>query len=393
MAQKKYVVGIVGDLCGVDLVLAEGLARHGCAVSVFRHIGTTQKQEGLGSEALDSYHTRFSSNDLYYFRNSTEFIRLAMQCEIIMGFTATIPAWLGWLYPVKLLPQFPKIINISTGSDISEFLDNHTWRSKRYRHHLNTSALNWMVEYPHALKNLIRYKIKNVYLWPFPGMHVSDTPFQSPPNRNDVLFFHPTRHDFKVNDPGIHRNSSKGNDRFLKAFIRAIKSGLNARCVVIDLGPDAKEALRIIKESGVEDRFEILKPMSRELLFEQYTRADVIADNFDIGGLSCTTVEALSGGRPVICYINEPCSSLLFDKDLPPILNCWSEDEIFKQIMRCGEKQFLVDQGILSREWVMRHIHWSVILERLILHISLILGRPMKEYGWAASAYADSEGL
>lgn len=392
VSSHKYDIGIVGDICGVDMALAEGLARHGLKVAIFRFDSGTETTKGLGIEALGSYHTHFSQEDSFIFRNSREFVRLAFKCKILMGFTATIPAWLGWLYLIKFLPKFPKIINISTGSDIAEFLGQESWRSKRYKHHLNTSELNWMVEYPHALKNLIRHKIKNVHIWPFPGMYVCDVPFPPPPEREDVLFFFPTRQDFKVNDPGAHRYSSKGNDRFLRAFIRAIKSGLNARCAIIKHGPDVKEALAIINESGIEDRFIFFKPMSRNALFEQSIRADVVVDQFDIGGLGCTTVEALSGGRPVFTYINEECSALQFDKNLPPVINCWSEDEIYEQIMRCEDKEFLKKRGEQSREWTLNHLHWSIVLERLIFHISLMLGEPVKEYGWNTSAYADQEG-
>jgi len=83
------------------------------------------------------------------------------------------------------------------------------------------------------------------------------------PPSGPLRLFHASHFDFKVSDPGVARNSAKGNDRFLRALLRAFDAGLDAQCVLLDRGPDRQVARDMIGQSRHADRFTWLPHLSR----------------------------------------------------------------------------------------------------------------------------------
>ena len=70
----------------------------------------------------------------------------------------------------------------------------------------------------------------------------------------------PSNIDFGVNDSGLKRNSTKGNDKFIKAFIKAYKKNKNIKCLILNRGPDKDVAKEYINTNCI-DGFEFLQPM------------------------------------------------------------------------------------------------------------------------------------
>jgi glycosyltransferase involved in cell wall biosynthesis len=387
LINKKYDIGIIGDLCGNDILLAETMLKNNIKPIVLRPASSKNASQKEEMSLLGSYILQFSSNDIYYFKSAFDLFRTTCRCKVLISFTLGIISHLRRLYPLIYLPCFPPVINVTTGSDITELIAENTFGSRLYRHHLRMSQINLCACYPHAIKNIQKYRIPNVYFSRFPYyVAPKKFPFQEDEH---LVFFHPSHFDWKVNDPGAYRNSSKGNDRFVRAFMRAVRNGLRAKCVILYRGSDRDEAKKMIAAAGMEDHFIWREHLTRDELFDEYSRAHVVVDQFDVGGLGGISVEAMSVGRPVIMYVNENCARLIYSNDLPPVLNCWSEDEIYEQIMKCKDRLYFHDMGNKSREWVMRNHHWSTCMDQFLFYYSLLTGHIVKDYGWNKSAYGN----
>jgi glycosyltransferase involved in cell wall biosynthesis len=94
----------------------------------------------------------------------------------------------------------------------------------------------------------------------------------------------------------------------------------------------------------------------------------------------------MSTGKPVMIYIERNCARLIYPDD-PPILNCHSEEEIYEQIMKCADRQFLERLGKEAREWVYKYHNWETCLDQFIFYYTLLTGHQIQDYGWEKNPY------
>ena len=86
-----------------------------------------------------------------------------------------LPLWLGmyrFLYPFLSAIGWPKFATIGTGSSLTEAIEGCSLRAVLARIAMRWANVNIVNNYPHALKNLIRYKIENMVFLPFPFVQV-----------------------------------------------------------------------------------------------------------------------------------------------------------------------------------------------------------------------------
>lgn len=374
---------IIGDLAQNDLLFAEYLTRKGLKCCVLRKHDRISNNITIVSE----YHTHFKEDNIIPIHTIGEFICLAKKCRLIVSFTGSLISFLGKFWFLRSFMRLPPVINITTGSDITELANDNSLGAIIYRQYLNSAELNWCAPYPYAIRNIFKYHIPRVVFMRYP-YYLLEQNNRLRPDINDemISFFHVSHLDWKVNDPGENRNSSKGNDRFIRAFAKAVKYGLPARCTLLDRGPDREIAKKLIHDLGVEDNF-IWKPhLSRDELIDEYYKADVIVDQFDIGGLGGISIESMSAGKPVMLYIDPACARLLYPND-PPILNCHTEEEIYEQIMKCADRSFLENLGNDAREWVYKYHNYETCLDQFLFYYTLFTGHQVQDYGWENNPY------
>jgi len=378
----KCDVVVLGDLVGNDLVFAEHLARRGLTVRVLR----LERAGKTGPPELSDYFTHLSAGDVVTARTPLGVLRAVKTGRLLVCFTGTLVGGLGPLWFVRHFLRLPPIVNATTGSDITEFAAGTSLGARAYRQYLRFVDLNWCVTYPHALKNILRFRIPNVVFMRLPYYLPFDAPAHGGARSGGRLrFFHPSHLDWKQSDPGAHRNSSKGNDRFLRAFARAVKLGLDAECVILDRGPDRQVARDLVRDLGVADRFIWKSEMTRPELVAEFELADVIVDQFDVGGLGGIAVEAMSRRKPVMIYIEEACRRLVYPEPVP-VLNCHSEDEILAEIQRCSDQGVRERLGQQARAWILKYHGWDTCLDEFLFRFSLLTGRAVTDYHWHEGA-------
>ena len=223
MSDRRLQIGLTGAICDNDLVLAEYLKRLGVECIVFRPVGlpatalTNPLTDALVRAILDILMARSSSC-----------VRSDMLTTYIHFQPFFLPLWLGmyrFLYPFLSAIGWPKFATIGTGSSLTEAIEGCSLRAVLARIAMRWANVNIVNNYPHALKNLICYKIENIVFLPFPFVQVDANSVvegnaAARYAENRITFFHPSHLDWAATDVSSERNSTKGNDRFIAAFAR-----------------------------------------------------------------------------------------------------------------------------------------------------------------------------
>jgi glycosyltransferase involved in cell wall biosynthesis len=151
----------------------------------------------------------------------------------------------------------------------------------------------------------------------------------------------------------------KGSDRFLAAFVRAVRKGAPLFLVVTPWGNDLEQAKRLLLDSGLDDSFHVLpglpsKPLLRQLLWA----ADVAVDQFALGSFGTAALEAMACGRPVLMHIDDAVFAQRAPAGYPPppVLQAASEDEIATVLLAIGSGGIDPrEAGRVAREWIVEH--------------------------------------
>ncbi|MDP2430947.1 MAG: glycosyltransferase [Pseudomonadota bacterium] len=366
MMKREIDVLIYGDLAALDLVFGEYLARRGLRVIVAR-----KNREGQNPtlHASSDFHQALSAESVLKISSPWQLIRIARKARVIVTIIGALGFALNWRWPLRGLFGLPPVINIAAGSDFSELLSEKSHLGFFYRYFVRKCFVNLTVPYPHIVKNIVGQRIRNFsflrfpYLLPPPPPVMDTTELRTGPLR----FFHPSHIDFKINDPGDHRNSSKGNDRFLRALLKAFDDGFDAQCTILYRGPDRDIARKMTDNSHHSARFIWKDTLSRDDLNLEIGAADIVVDQFDVGGLGGIAIEAMAMGKPVLVYLHPGCLDLLYP-DHPPVINAYHEVEIYQALWANADRRKLMALGRAAQRWVYSYHSGDTCIEPLLLY-------------------------
>lgn len=382
MKTPEHDILVYGDLCANDLLLGEFLARKGLRV----HVARKKRQGGNGVELPEGFLQALGEADISHIGGPGDLVALARRSRMVLTFTGAFGFAMSWRWPLRRVLGLPPVFNYPTGSDFSETLGGSGPLSLFYRYFVRTCAMNAGFTYPHILKNILRRRVTNIAFVRHPYL-LPEMPADMPPPSGPLRLFHASHLDFKVSDPGAFRNSAKGNDRFLRAFLRALDEGLDADCVLLDRGPDRGVARAMIDESRHAGRFTWLPHLSREAFFAEMARADMVVDQFDVGGLGGIAIEAMALGKPVLTHVETANLNIVYS-EVPPVLAAFTEDEICARIMDHRDREQLAEIGAAAKGWVHRNHHWENCLDTLLFYYALLTGHEAVDYGYRRDAYS-----
>jgi glycosyltransferase involved in cell wall biosynthesis len=222
-----------------------------------------------------------------------------------------------------------------------------------------------------------KLELKNAEFFPF-GI---DTEKYSPKQverdyvpQGHLLFFMPSHLDWGVTDNKPGRNSTKGNDRFIRAFARYVKEYGNAHAVILDRGPDKEIAKQLVAELGISNSTTFLPEMHKRELVRHFQMADVVVDQFEVGAFGFTGLEVMACAKPVLIYLKNECVDQCYP-ERPPVLNARTEEQIYQQIILVSGKVFRDELGLKAREWILKYHDGRQVAERLIAHYQSIIRR------------------
>jgi len=107
------------------------------------------------------------------------------------------------------------------------------------------------------------------------------------------------------------------------------------------------KAVNELRSEGYNFEFRLVEKVSRDKALKLIKEADVVIDQLIIGWYGMVTIEAMSAGKPVICYISQD----LLEKYKPPIIP--ADKHTIKRTLKdvLDRKYNLKEIGIKAREY------------------------------------------
>jgi glycosyltransferase involved in cell wall biosynthesis len=186
-----------------------------------------------------------------------------------------------------------------------------------------------------------------------------------------TVFFHPSHLDWSYK--GTDRSSTKGNDRFIRAFGRFVREGNKGFLVILDRGVDRELSKQLITDLKISAHVKVLPELDRVDLIQWYRAADVVADQFDIGSFGTTALEAMACGKPVLIHIDAVSAHEAYG-EVPPVLNARTEDEIYEQMLFVRDRGIREEIGAAARRFVLHHHDWRKVTDTLAHDLREICG-------------------
>ncbi len=357
--EKKYII-VFGNLLSYSKVISTLLNRYGIdAISI-----DSTKEPRVTPYFIAPF--KLENTSVEY---------LVQHSSLVISLGPTALHELGRLTSIKeFLIKRKKIAVITQGSDITEFIDSPSMYGLLYRFLLRRSVFNLLCPYKATVSKFLNHSITNMF-WSRLPHALPDFSRKSKHNKKKRLqFFHPSNLDWAHTDNKSGRNSTKGNDRFLRAFKKAIDHGIKVHCHILDRGPDRLLARKFIEENNLQLFFTWHNDMNRKELYALMRESDIIVDQFDVGGLGGIACEAMAQRKPVMIYMDKNCWPLVYREE-PPVINCHTEDEIYQAILKWSDRKTLQELGENAEKWIRKYhdIHTADFSE-FILRVCLAAG-------------------
>ena len=146
----------------------------------------------------------------------------------------------------------------------------------------------------------------------------------------------------------------KGNDKMIAAFSKFVKNYPNSKFIMVDWSLDEGKSKRLVDDLRISDNIIWIKPVPKNQLIQYYNIADIVLDQFVLGSWGTSTPEAMSCGKPVLMFYKKEFILRAFGEE-PPILNSFSEGDIFSNLMKLAkDMDFRKEIGRKSRDWIIK---------------------------------------
>ena len=306
-----------------------------------------------------------------------EFYALFKKYDAVIFIGSSMLYELGIKRSIFLLLRSSSLVALTLGSDITEFVRDKGIYPMLYRFFLRKVNFINIVPYPEGIRSLFKKNIYNIFLGRLPyfcKIRQDNYVCAEENQQKTIVFSHCSNIDFGFIDSKAGRTSTKGNDKFIRGFIRAAKEGAPIRCNILDRGPDKDKLKELIASLECESHFVWHAEKTQDTLTDFLLNSDCIVDQFDVGGFGMIAMEAMAQAKPVMIHIDKNYWPLVYDEE-PPVINCHTEDEIYNAILDWADKKKLKDLGEKAEKWVRKYhdVHTADFSE-FILRVCLAAG-------------------
>lgn len=343
--KNEYDVLCIGAHFNNDILWAKALEREGLQCAILRYPADPVPAEELVQGSFPSH----LKDRIIIRKNALHALAVMRKAKAVFTTTGSVLGHLGPFANILEFLPLPPVFNATTGSDINELAVEQSAIGKQYRRLLRHCAMNFVHPYTQALKNIEKLDLKNCTLMRYPYL-LPEREAYPPVTTEKIQYLHPTNLDWGETDNKPGRVSTRGNDRFLRAFFRALKDGANIHCTILDRGADQDIAKQMVRDSGYAEHFTWLPSQTPADLRKLILEADIIADAFDVGAFGSIALESMIQAKPVMTYIDLKAASKVYDGP-PAILNVKSEEDIYDMIMSHQDRSALCELGEQACQW------------------------------------------
>ena len=155
----------------------------------------------------------------------------------------------------------------------------------------------------------------------------------------------------------------KGNNKMIRGFAKFAKQFPNSKLILVDWDSDIEKSKNLIEELRITNKVGWIKPLTKNKLIQFFNIADIVLDQFTLGSWGGITPEAMACGKPVLIYLKENHIIRAFG-EMPPLLNSFTDEEIYSNLIKLANEDFRKEIGKKSREWVIKTHSTDIVSER-----------------------------
>lgn len=124
------------------------------------------------------------------------------------------------------------------------------------------------------------------------------------------------------------RASIKANDVFFHGLAAALqRPGSRFDVRVADWGVDREATRDLVRELGLQDCVRFIPAGTKDVFYQNVEQAHIVVDQFSLGAVGLTTIEAMALGRPVMAFIRDDLAQRAYGVDFP-LLNCRTAEQV-----------------------------------------------------------------
>ncbi len=174
--------------------------------------------------------------------------------------------------------------------------------------------------------------------------------------------------------PTVQTWDLKGNDKFLRAFVRLCKDGYDVFLNMIDWGPDAEKAKKMLRDPEIKKKVKIIPgPIPREKVAHYMSLSDILVEQFNTGSYTRVGIESFFFGIPILINLDEKIHKET-DGIILDVINAKTEEEIYEKIKYfVNHKQELKQIAEKAKSWAEQHFDIQKNVDRYIEIYKIIL--------------------
>ncbi len=197
--------------------------------------------------------------------------------------------------------------------------------------------------------------IKNWIFLPAPWT-IDPPPYYAPENSGIFTIFHPANLDWRL----------KGNDILVRGFAKFVKDNPSSELIIVDRGVDSGRTHELVDSLGVADKTRFMPgPLLHPQLFDMYMRSDLVADQFALGSMGTSIIEAMLCARPAMIFLHKGLHNELYPEP-PPVLNVSNPDEVCEGLELMKDAKTRVRYGQKCRAWASKFHSPKIVCKKLI---------------------------
>ena len=328
---------LAGNLANYSYYLTKLLRDHGIDADLLMQKYPSQSND---PKTLDSNMINYPSWIKFWNNHSKlwkiQIIKIMRKYDLIQASTE-LPIF-------SLFSRKPYIV-FPTGSDITELVFKKSLKGILLNIAYKKAKL---VIYPGVYMHprIEKLHLKNAIFIPPPWNYEKFSPRGNIKKIEKFVIFHPTFQDW----------AKKGNDIFLRGFVKLCRERNDVHLILINRGDDFQKSVELLKDPHCDGKYEILNStVNQAELPELYNKADVVVDAFIDGSTGLIGQEAMSCEKPLIQYTDEKMYMKLYG-EIPPIINAKTENDVYYALKNLIENRDTTNKiGKKSREWLLKH--------------------------------------
>jgi glycosyltransferase involved in cell wall biosynthesis len=328
------------------------LIKHGHRVSILR----SRNESKVDFHDLAHFPKYVTMDDIKYTSGAWDTYRELRNSDVVLSISAGIIGKFGKFWMLSPLLVGKPLFSVASGSDLSELIMQKNVTAWIYRWILRRSVRIITHPFPMIVKNLQQLDlVKKTSNIPYPLFFSDAKSRRAVPRQGPLRVLHATNLDWGVKDTGSWRNSSKGNDIFIKGILDAMKLGADIECLITYRGPDREIAKQWIDDSGFSEKFKWIGEVNQLAVQELIAEVDLVVDQFTVGAFGLIALEAMSLGTPVLLRLDDQYLRDLYPGDEQvPVINLTNAEEITRFLVQANPNE-LRYIGLQAREWVLRN--------------------------------------